>query len=290
MNSETLYFVAGEASGDEHGAALMHALREAKQDLHFRGRGGPRMKAIGGTQFIDWIDEAGVVGLWEVIRHYGYFRRQFRAALAEIDTTRPKAVILIDYPGFNLRLARTLRRRSPRPKILYYIAASVGWHRTAIARWRARIDIMLCIFFRAELSNQSGCARYLSAIPCQTRRGRQLYARATQFGGTLSGSRFAKSKNPPIMIAAACENPMRNVRVPDSKWRASEALARKVSGFYFNLSSENKVRVGVGERAAIMQRACIGILLRARPHGAANSDCRSSRLQGFLDFLCGALS
>src|SRR2546421_1044 len=71
-----LQFVAGEASGDEHGSALMRALRELAPDCEFFGRGGPQMKAIAGDAFMDWIDAAAVVGLWEVLKRYGYFRKQ----------------------------------------------------------------------------------------------------------------------------------------------------------------------------------------------------------------------
>src|SRR5438270_3955942 len=73
-----IYFVAGETSGDTHGAALMRALRERAPDLQFVGRGGPKMQAMAGGEFRDWVDEAAVVGLWEVIKHYGFFREQFR--------------------------------------------------------------------------------------------------------------------------------------------------------------------------------------------------------------------
>ena len=76
-----LYFVAGEASGDNHGAALMHALRRLQPEIELLGRGGPRMKRIAGEKFRDWSDEAGVVGLWEVVKHYGYFSREFRKTL-----------------------------------------------------------------------------------------------------------------------------------------------------------------------------------------------------------------
>ena len=69
-----IYFVAGEASADNHGAALLQSLRELDVDLRFIGRGGPQMKAIAGAQFNNWIDNAAVVGLWEVVKKYGYFR------------------------------------------------------------------------------------------------------------------------------------------------------------------------------------------------------------------------
>ena len=77
----TIYFVAGEASGDNHGAALMRALHQLDPNLRFVGRGGPRMAAMAGRNFRNWTDEAGVVGLWEVVKHYGYFRRQFHQTL-----------------------------------------------------------------------------------------------------------------------------------------------------------------------------------------------------------------
>src|SRR5256886_13536266 len=110
----TIYFVAGEVSADNHGAALMRSLRELDPGLKFIGRGGPQMQEIADNQFKNWIGDAAVLGLWEVLRKYGYFREQFRETIKEILESKPDAVVLIDYPGFNLRLARALRRRSPR--------------------------------------------------------------------------------------------------------------------------------------------------------------------------------
>src|SRR5439155_6522585 len=77
MKSMTIYFVAGEASADNHGAALMRSLRELAPNLQFIGRGGPQMREVAVDQFKDWIGDAAVLGLWEVIRKYGYFREQF---------------------------------------------------------------------------------------------------------------------------------------------------------------------------------------------------------------------
>ena len=77
-----IYFVAGEASGDNHGAALLQSLRQLRPDIQLLGRGGPQMKQIAGPEFTDWNDEAGIVGLWEVLKHYGYFRREFQKTLA----------------------------------------------------------------------------------------------------------------------------------------------------------------------------------------------------------------
>ena len=78
---------------------------------------------------------ASVLGLWEVIKQYGYFRREFHAAIEQIRAGRPDAVVLIDYPGFNLRLARALRAQLPALKIIYYISPQVwAWNRRRIPK------------------------------------------------------------------------------------------------------------------------------------------------------------
>src|SRR6266480_3643080 len=99
----TIYFVAGEVSADNHGAALMRSLRELDPGLKFIGRGGPQMQEIAGNRFKNWIGDAAVLGLWEVLRKYGYFRGQFHETLREIRESKPDAVGLIGYPGFKRR-------------------------------------------------------------------------------------------------------------------------------------------------------------------------------------------
>ena len=84
----TIYFVAGEVSADNHGAALMRCLRELDSELQFVGRGGLQMREVAGEQFKNWIADAAVLGLWEVLRKYGYFREQFHETLREIRERR----------------------------------------------------------------------------------------------------------------------------------------------------------------------------------------------------------
>ena len=157
----TIYFVAGEVSADNHGAALMRSLRDLDPNLEFIGRGGPQMRQTAGTLFKDWIGEAAVLGLWEVLRKYGYFREQFGHTIREIVDSRPDAVVLIDYPGFNLRLARALRRRSKQQKIIYYISPQVwAWNRGRIKRMARFIDLVL----RCAGRIQGTSAKLYSAI------------------------------------------------------------------------------------------------------------------------------
>src|SRR5207245_11442519 len=143
----TIYFVAGEVRADNHGAALMRSLRELDPGLTFIGRGGPQMQEIAGKQFKNWIGDAAVLGLWEVLRKYGYFREQFRETLKEILESKPDTVVLIDYPGFNLRLARALRRQSRRQKIIYYISPPV-WASNGrrIKRMTRVVGLVRCVF------------------------------------------------------------------------------------------------------------------------------------------------
>ena len=86
------------------------------------------------------------MGLWEVFKKYGYFVRQRDRVVAEIERLGPAAVVLVDYPGFNLRLAATLRKRYRQPlKILYYISPQVwAWNRGRIPRMARLLDLMLC--------------------------------------------------------------------------------------------------------------------------------------------------
>jgi lipid-A-disaccharide synthase len=133
----TIYIVAGEASGDARGAELMRAMHAIAPRINFRGAGGAEMRAIAGDDFVDWAGEA-VVGLWDVLKKYGYFRKQFNRILSDIDEVAPKALILIDYPGFNLRLADAIRTRRPEIKIIYYISPQVwAWNQGRIPRWQS---------------------------------------------------------------------------------------------------------------------------------------------------------
>lgn len=224
------------------------------------------MKSIAGPQFNDWIDEAGVVGLWEVIKRYGYFRTQFRAVLKEIAVATPDAVILIDYPGFNLRLANALKKRSPAQKIIYYISPQVwAWNRGRIRTMARTLDLMLCIFpFEVELYNQSGLRTIFVGHPMIKRQGGgQLDAtRNPNLVALFPGSRLREVRKIfPVMLQAAREVCAQR---PSSRFEvaaASEALAAEIQQLLLKSDlPREKVRVGVGESTAIMQRASVGII------------------------------
>lgn len=261
---KTLYFVAGEASADNHGAALMRALRSSESDLRFVGRGGPQMKSIAGADFQNWIDKSGVLGLWEVIKHYGYFRKQFHETLREIEASKPDAVVLIDYPGFNLRLACALRKRSPSQKIIYYISPQVwAWNRGRIKQMARWLDLMLCIFpFEADLYNQSGLRTIFVGHPMIERlRGEKIdVERDSNLVGLFPGSRAREVRKIfPVLLETARE--LRKAK-PSLRFEiaaASNDLARQIDAM-LTPDDATTFAIKVGETAEIMQRAFVGIV------------------------------
>jgi lipid-A-disaccharide synthase len=269
---KTIYFVAGEASADNHGAALMASLRQVDVDLAFIGRGGPQMRASAGEKFSNWLDHAAVLGLWEVIKKYGYFRKEFRATLDEIERAKPDAVVLIDYPGFNLRLARALRKEMPRQKIIYYISPQVwAWNRGRVREMAQCLDLMLCIFpFEAELYNKSGLRTEFVGHPMidRLRSCKIDIERDANLIGLFPGSRRREIRKIfPIMIETAAEllKSKRHLRFEVAA--ASSELAGELSEMLdrpFTRDAEGPGRqsfqIIAGETEAIMQRAVAGVV------------------------------
>lgn len=151
------FLLAGEASGDTHGAALIGRLQARFPEAAFSGLGGPKMNAFA-PELEDWLDEAAVLGLWEVLKKYGYFRSKMAGTLAALERLQPDVAVLIDYPGFNLRLAKALRQRGYRGKIAYYISPQVwAWKRGRIWEMARTLNLMMCIFpFEKELYEACG--------------------------------------------------------------------------------------------------------------------------------------
>jgi lipid-A-disaccharide synthase len=262
MKSMTVYFVAGEVSADNHGAALMRSLRMLDPDLKFIGRGGPQMQQVAGGQFKNWIGDAAVLGLWEVLRKYGYFREQFRHTLNEIKESKPDAVVLIDYPGFNLRLARVLRRQSQRYKTIYYISPQVwAWNRGRIKKMARFIDLVLCIFpFETDLYTASGLRAVFVGHPMIERLETQKIdtPRDPNLIGLFPGSRMREVRKIfPVMIEAARLLLHHNSTLRFRVAAASEELAREMNE---QLADRHAIEINVGETAAIMQQAFVGMV------------------------------
>ncbi len=138
-----LLVVAGEASGDLHGARLLAALRRRAPHLRAFGLGGRELQA-NGMELVAESSEISVVGITEVLRILPRARQIFHQLLAEVDRRGCRAAVLIDFPDFNLRLAKALKRRGVR--ILYYISPQIwAWRRGRVRTISRLVDRMLVI-------------------------------------------------------------------------------------------------------------------------------------------------
>jgi lipid-A-disaccharide synthase len=142
--NKSILVVAGEHSGDMHAARVVHALKERQSDLTFWGIGGDDLHAEG-VELLHDAREMAVLGFAEVLAKYSFFKGVFNEVLAEVETRKPDAALLVDYPGFNLRLAEQLKKRGI--KVLYYICPQVwAWHRERIPKMAKIIDRLMVIF------------------------------------------------------------------------------------------------------------------------------------------------
>jgi len=150
-----LLISCGEASGDLYGAELVRHLREQVPGLDAFGLGGDRLQAEGAS-LLAHVRDLAVVGLLEVVSHLRHLRAVFRRVLEEAERHRPDAAVLVDYPDFNLRLARALHRRGI--PVIYYVSPQLwAWRRGRIHDIRASVARMLVIFpFEEALYRDAG--------------------------------------------------------------------------------------------------------------------------------------
>jgi len=136
--------IAGEISGDMHAAGLVRELKKRDPSIRYYGIGGPRLRAEGVETFHD-VREMGVMGIVEVLKRIVFFRRVFRQMEALARDRKPDAVLLVDYPGFNLRFAASAHAMGI--KVLYYICPQVwAWNKGRIPKMAAVIDRLMAIF------------------------------------------------------------------------------------------------------------------------------------------------
>jgi lipid-A-disaccharide synthase len=147
--------VAGEASGDIYGAGLIKAVQLQDTNIAFFGIGGKRMREVGADTLVD-SSEMAVVGLVEVLKHFDVIASAFLKLKKILLTTPPDLLILIDYPGFNLRLAKVAKRAGV--KVLYYISPQIwAWHQGRVKKIKRLVDHMAVILpFEAPFYEKAG--------------------------------------------------------------------------------------------------------------------------------------
>ncbi|MCK4461379.1 MAG: lipid-A-disaccharide synthase [candidate division Zixibacteria bacterium] len=155
MSAPSFFLSAGDPSGDNAAARLADQLRKKVPELSLFGLGGSRLRTLGQEQLADPGDLA-VLGFWEVARHFRFFQKLLRRCADEIRSRRPNCLILVDYPGFNLRLAKMVRPLGI--PIVYYISPQVwAWGHRRLRLIRECVDLMLSILpFEQQFYKDSG--------------------------------------------------------------------------------------------------------------------------------------
>ncbi|TYT73699.1 lipid-A-disaccharide synthase [Desulfobotulus mexicanus] len=224
--NRTVMLVAGEASGDLHGAALIRAMAEKDPQIFFCGIGGDQMRRAGMRPVADSSGLA-VMGVTEVIGSFLKIRKVYKTAEMILASLRPDLLILIDYPGFNLRLAQEAKKNHI--PVLYYISPKVwAWRSSRVQQIAERVDKLALIFpFEVEWFQERGVDQAVYV-------GNPLMDQAPEFRemrpddvlasnpviGLLPGSRPGEIRR---MLPVLCE--------------AAELISQKIPGARFILSA-----------------------------------------------------
>lgn len=155
MKKKRIMIIAGEASGDLQAANLVNALKKIEPHIEIFGIGGKKMKEAGVEIVYDIVDLA-VVGFMEVLKHLRTFKKVLGKLVGLLETKRPSAVILVDYPGFNLRFAKYVKEKNI--PVIYYISPQIwAWGNERISEIKKCVDKMIVIFgFEEDLYKEAG--------------------------------------------------------------------------------------------------------------------------------------
>jgi lipid-A-disaccharide synthase len=149
-----IFLISGEESGDIHAANMIRQLKKLT-DFSLYGTGGSRLKELGQIQFFD-INQMTIIGINEVIQKLPFILKMFRTLKERLLEIKPDLVVLVDYPGFNLKFADFAKRNGFR--VVYYIAPQVwAWHYSRVYKMRSTIDHLYCILpFEEDLFRKEG--------------------------------------------------------------------------------------------------------------------------------------
>ena len=164
LKMNKVFIVAGEPSGDIHAAKLVSAIKVISPKTKFFGNGGDKMSKSG-VEIIHHINDLSVMGFIEVIKHLPKLLNILQSTVSSIKNIKPDRIILVDYPGFNLRLAKKIK--SLRIPLTYFILPQVwAWKESRIKTMKNTIDQSISIFpFEAEWFNSRGLDTFYAGHP-----------------------------------------------------------------------------------------------------------------------------
>ena len=255
------YVVAGEKSGDKQGALLMQEMLRHRPDIEFVGLGGSRMHAIAPQGVEDWAEQAAVIGLIEVLKQGRFFMRRLREMTERIAADQPDGLILIDYPGFNQRLAERVHKLCPHTKIAWFIAPMVwAWHKGRIPKLARMLDLMLCTFpFEKPLFEAAGLRTEFVGHPLadDILATRREGVREQGLIGLFPGSRVREiERHFPVFLAL-----VQQLRTLHPEWRVeTSASSPKLEAMMLRMAQKAGVpaellNIRVGNYHDLMDRA-----------------------------------
>ena len=164
LKMNKVFIVAGEPSGDIHAAKLVSAIKVISPKTKFFGNGGDKMSESG-VEIIHHINDMSVMGFIEVIKHLPKLLNILQSTVSSIKNIKPDRIILVDYPGFNLRLAKKIK--SLKIPITYFILPQLwAWKESRIKTMKNTIDQSISIFpFEAEWFNSRGLDTFYAGHP-----------------------------------------------------------------------------------------------------------------------------
>lgn len=229
MQCMKLFMIAGEKSGDKQGALLIEELLRRQPDIEIVGLGGSRMHALApGVE--DWAEQAAVIGIVEVLKHARFFMRRLNDMANRIATEQPDGLILIDYPGFNQRLAERVHKSCPKTKIAWFIAPMVwAWHKSRVPKLASMLDLMMCTFpFEKPIFEAAGLRTEFVGHPLvdDILEQRQTNIREKGLIGLFPGSRMREiERHFPVFLEL-----VKKLQIVHPEWRfetsaSSERLA-----------------------------------------------------------------
>tara|TARA_R110002111_G_scaffold177205_3_gene243258 strand:- start:15 stop:1154 length:1140 start_codon:yes stop_codon:yes gene_type:complete len=157
LSQQHIMIVVGEASGDAHAARVLTEIKKQAPDIRVSGIGGDKLRAAGMDITIDFSALA-VMGLVEVLKRYRQLKQIFNQTVEQLKTQRPNLLVLVDYPGFNLKLAKEAKNLGI--PVVYYISPKVwAWRKGRVKTIKQYVDKMLVLFpFEVPIYEQAGVA------------------------------------------------------------------------------------------------------------------------------------
>jgi lipid-A-disaccharide synthase len=234
--------------------------------VEIRGVGGPEMENVAGPGLKDWVEDAAVMGVWEVLKRYGWFKQRFAEMMAEFEDFRPDVLLLIDYPGFNLRFAAAVKRAFPETRIIYYISPKVwAWNKRRIPVMARLLDEMLCVFpFERPILESAGLKTTFVGNPLvdELEEMRLPGVRRDELlVGLFPGSREREiARLFPMMIESAKRLKAWNGGLRFEVPAASAKLAEQILALMAEAGAADLITVTTGGSHSLMQRACCAVI------------------------------